>query len=87
MDKITLLNSGDVFMSRFAAPSVSSGRFVAAIVDSDIDTVRTAFEVPQGILVQNVDGLYSDKVYTEYSGIHDIRENGGEVTIVLDKGD
>lgn len=87
MDKVTLLKSGQVFMSRFAAPSVSSGRFVAAIVDSDADTVREAFEVPQDILVQNVEELYADRIYSVYSGIHELRESNDEVTVILDKGE
>lgn len=87
MDKITLVQSGAVFMSRFAAPSVSSGRFVAAIVDSDIETVRAAFTDPEPILVQNTDGLYADEVYTGYSDIKDITETGGEITVILNKGE
>ena len=86
MDKLTLVKSGSVFMSRFAAPSVSSGRFVADIVDSDAETVRAAFEDPGPILAQSVEGLYADEVYTGYSGIHRLTESDGDVTVILDKG-
>ena len=87
MDKLTLEKSGAVFMSRFAAPSVSTGRFVASIVDSDIETVRAAFTDPGPILVQNVEGLYADEVYTGYSGIKDITKTGGEITVIINKGE
>ena len=87
MDKITLIEKEVVFMSRYAAPSVSSGRFVAAIVDSDTDTVREAFTDHGPILVQNTDGLYEDKLYTDFGGIHDIREEQGQITVVLNGRD
>lgn len=87
MDKVTLLKSGQVFMSRFAAPSVSSGRFVAAIVDSDADEVREAFADHGPILVQNTDGLYEDKLYTGFGGIHELREEPEQITVVLDRRD
>ena len=83
MDRIT--TKGREFMSRFAAPSVSSGRFVAAVVDSDIDTVRDAFEDPCPMLVHNTDDLYADKVYTGFQGIHRISEADGEITVIIDK--
>ena len=66
MDKITLIEKEAVFMSRYSAPSVSSGRFVAAIVDSDVDDVRETFTDHGPILVQNTDGLYEDKLYTDF---------------------
>lgn len=87
MDKITLIEKEVVFMSRYAAPSVSSGRFVAAIVDSDADEVREAFTDHGPILVQNTDGLYEDKLYTDFGGIHDIREGQGQITVVLNGRD
>ena len=87
MDKITLLKSGTVFTSRFAAPSVSSGRFVAAIIDSDVETVRAAFDDPCPMLVHNMEGLYADKVYTGFHGIRKIMENGSEVTVIIEKED
>lgn len=87
MDKITLIDKESVFMSRYAAPSVSSGRFVAAIVDSDADEVREAFTDHGPILVQNTDGLYEDKLYTDFGGIHDLREEQGQITVVLNGRD
>lgn len=87
MDKITLIEKEVVFMSRYAAPSVSSERFVAAIVDSDADEVREAFTDHGPILVQNTDGLYEDKLYTDFGGIHDIREEQGQITVVLNGRD
>lgn len=87
MDKITLIDKESVFMSRYAAPSVSSGRFVAAIVDSDADEVREAFTDHGPILVQNTDGLYEDKLYTDFGCIHDLREEQGQITVVLNGRD
>lgn len=87
MDKITLTDKGAVFMSRYAAPSVSSGRFVAAIIDSDADTVREAFTDHGPILVQNTDGLYEDKLYTGFGGIHELREEQGQITVILRRDD
>lgn len=87
MDKITLIEKEAVFMSRYAAPSVSSGRFVAAIVDSDVDDVRETFTDHGPILVQNTDGLYEDKLYTDFGGIHDLREEQGQITVVLNGRD
>ena len=86
MDKITI-KSGQEFMARYAAPSVSSGRFVACIVDSDLKTVQSAFTDPCPMLVHNMDELYADKVYEGFYGIHDIRESGGEITVILGKGE
>ena len=87
MDKITLIEKEAVFMSRYAAPSVSSGRFVAAIVDSDVDDVRETFTDHGPILVQNTDGLYEDKLYTGFGGIHELREEPEQITVVLDRRD
>lgn len=86
MDRV-LLDNNATFLSRFAAPSVSSGRFVAAIVDSDADTVREAFTDHGPILVQNTEGLYEDKVYTGFGDIHELREELEQITVVLDRGD
>jgi hypothetical protein len=87
MDKIILPDKGVELETRFAAPSVLTGRFVCAVVDSDADEVREAFTDHGPILVQNTDGLYEDKLYTDFGGIHDLREEQGQITVVLNGRD
>lgn len=87
MDKITLTEKGEVFISKYAAVSVLTGRFVACIIDSDIDTIRKAFTNPGTILVHNVQNLYADTVYNGFNNINEIREETGQTIIILDKGD
>lgn len=86
MDKITLLDKDVEFMTRFAAPSILTGYFVAAVLDSDRATIEAAFTNPGRILVHNVDCLYRDEVYEGYTGINEIRESPNEITVILDKG-
>ena len=66
MDKVTLIDKNNEFMTRYAAPSVLTGRFVAAIIDSDTETITEAFTNPGRILVHNMDDLYADKTYEDY---------------------
>ena len=54
------------FLADFAAPSVLTGRFVAAVIRADADAVRAAFTAPGDMLVESVEGLYAPKVYTGY---------------------
>ena len=86
MDKITLMDKEQEFMTRFAAPSVLTGYFVAAVVDSDRQTIEAAFTNPGRILVHNTDGLYDDEIYEGYTEINEIRENPNDITVLLDKG-
>ena len=85
MDKITLLDKNMNFLSKYAAPSVSTGYFVAAIVDSDRTTIEDAFTNPGRILVHNVEKLCPDEVYTGYTHINEIRESQNDITVLLDK--
>lgn len=87
MDKITLIDKEKEFMSRFAAPSVLTGYFVAAIVDSTADEIRDAFTLPGPILVHNMDDLFEDKTYSNYTNIREIKETEEEITVILDGGD
>ena len=86
MDRITLIDKEQEFMTRFAAPSVLTGYFVAAVVDSDRQTIEAAFTNPGRILVHNMENLYDDAVYEDYTGINEIRESPNEITVILDKG-
>ena len=86
MDRITLIDKEQEFMTRFAAPSVLTGYFVAAVVDSDRQTIEAAFTNPGRILVHNMENLYDDAVYEDYTGINEIRESPDEITVILDKG-
>lgn len=85
MDRLTLIEKNIVFMTRFAAPSVLTGNFVARIIDSDAETISAAFTDPGPMLVHNMDGLYADKTYTGYTGIQDMRFDTDGITVVLDK--
>lgn len=86
MDKITLTDKKLDFMSKYAAPSVLTGFFVACIINSDTDTIRNAFTSPGPILVHNVQKLYADNVYEGYTEINEIRENDDSIIVILDKG-
>lgn len=85
MDRITLEDKKEEFMSRYAAPSVSTGRFVASIINSDVNTIREAFTDPGPILVHNMQGLFADQVYEEYTSINEIREETDQIIVILDK--
>ena len=87
MDRITLIDKDVEFTTRFAAPSVLTGRFVAAVVDSDKETITEAFTDPGRILVHNMEDLYADKIYEEYTHINEIRNGGDEITVILDRGE
>ena len=71
------------FLAQYAAPSMSTGNFIACVVDSDIEAVRSAFSFPGAILVHNTEGLYSDAIYSGYSDIKRIHvsEEGIIVTV------
>lgn len=85
MDRLTLIEKNMNFMCDYAAPSILTGRFVAAIVDSDIETIRTAFEPPGTILVHNTNDLYADQIYTGYQKIHELREGNDRITVILEQ--
>lgn len=70
-------------MSRYAAPSLSTGNFVACVVGSDIETVRSAFEDPGVMRVHNMAGLYPDQIYSGFSGIRSIRDTGGDIAVTI----
>ena len=85
MDRITLTEKKQDFMCRFAAPSILTGYFVAAVVGSDRETIEESFTEPGPILVHNVEELYADKTYEGYRRINEIREAESEITVILDK--
>lgn len=85
MDRITLTEKKQEFMCRFAAPSVLTGYFVAAVRNSDRATIEEAFTEPGPILVHNMEELYADKTYEGYRRINEIREAENEITVILDK--
>ena len=85
MDRVTLIDKHLVFRTKFAAPSVLTGYFVAAVVDEDRETVESAFTNPGDILVENEDDLYAPQVYTGYKTINEIRESDDFITVILEK--
>ena len=87
MDKVTLTEKGMEFMTRYAAVSVLTGYFVAAVTDADKQTIMDAFTEPGSILVHNMEELYADKTYEGYRRINEIRESEKEITVILDKGE
>lgn len=87
MDKVTLTEKGMEFMTRYAAVSVLTGYFVAAVTDADKQTIMDAFTEPGQILVHNMEELYADKTYEGYRRINEIRESEKEITVILDKGE
>lgn len=86
MDKVTLIEKDAEFMTQYAAPSILTGRFVACVVDSDLQTVQDAFTNPGTIHVHNMEGLWADKDYTGYTTINRISEADGEITVVVERG-
>ena len=86
MDRVTLTQKGISFDTRFAAPSVLTGYFVAAVQGSDRGTIESAFTDPGDILVHNLEDLFADKTYTGYTRIREIREQESEITVILDRG-
>lgn len=87
MDKVTLTEKGMEFMTRYAAVSVLTGYFVAAVTDADKQTIMDAFTESGPILVHNMEELYADKTYEGYRRINEIRESEKEITVILDKGE
>lgn len=85
MDRLKLVEKGIEFMARFAAPSVLTGYFVAAIPDAKLEVIETAFTEPGTILVHNMEELYADKEYEGYRRIRQIREQQSELVVILDK--
>lgn len=85
MDIVTLSPSGKTFRTKFAAPSVLTGYFVAAVIDADREEIEEAFTDPGDITVHNEEGLYADKTYTGYTGINEIREDSEKTIVILDK--
>lgn len=86
MDRVTLTDKSLVFRAQFAAKSVLTGFFVAAVVDENRETVESAFTEPGDILVENEDDLFAPTVYTGYTTINEIRENSDSIVVILEKG-
>lgn len=85
MDRVKLIDKEKEFMTRFAAPSILTGCFVAAIPDADMEEIEQAFTEPGDILVHNMEELYPDKIYNGYRRIRKIREQENEIIVILDK--
>ena len=85
MDRITLIDKNKEFLTEFAAPSITTGRFVACVIGEEEATLRDAFTNPGKMLVHNVECLYEDKTYTGYGTIRRMTKNGDNWTIVLNK--
>lgn len=85
MDRVRLPKKNQEFMCRFAAVSVLTGYFVAAVTDSDRETIEKEFTEPGPIMVHNMEELYADKTYEGYRRINEIRESENEITVILDK--
>ena len=86
MDKITFLKTGAELMTKFAAPSVLTGYFVASVPDATVEQMRDLFTDPGPMRVHNMQNLYEDKIYTEYDQINEIRAGNDEIIIILQKG-
>ena len=78
-----MIEKGVEFSSHFAAPSISTGNFVASIIDSDFDTIRSAFDDPGKMLVHNTDNLYPDVLYEHYSGIKSIKKIDEGIIVLI----
>lgn len=85
MDRLTLVEKEMEFMTRFAAPSVLTGYFVAAIPNANREKIEAAFTSPGPILVHNMEELFADKVYEGYTRMRQIREQENEIVVILDK--
>lgn len=85
MDRVTLVEKGMSFETRFAAPSVLTGYFVAAVLDSDRETIEEAFTNPGNILVEDSNDLVPPKVYEDYKTIVEIREQEDEIIVIVGK--
>ena len=85
MNRITLTEKEKEFLSSFAAPSVLTGYFCAEILNAEREELEEAFTEPGPILVHNLEDLYADKVYEGYRRISEIRENGENFVIILDR--
>ena len=85
MDRLTLVDKDLSFVTRYAAPSVLTGRFVACVVNSDRETLTEAFTDAGEIQVHNMDNLYADKSYIGFNYLAEIREDGDDLIIILSK--
>lgn len=87
MDRVTLVDKEIVFNTRFAAPSILTGYFVAAIIDANREEIEEAFTNPGNILVEDMRGLVAPATYTGYKTINEIREGTNDITVILSKED
>lgn len=85
MDRLKLVEKGMEFMTRFASPSVLTGRFVTAMPSKYRDEIDNAFTDPGTILVHSMEELYADKEYSGYKRVREIRESDDEIIVILDK--
>lgn len=85
MDRVTLVEKEISFNTRFAAPSILTGYFVAAVVGASEGKIRKAFTDPGDILVEDMNGLVAPVTYTGYKTIVEIREGANDITVILSK--
>ena len=85
MNRITLTEKDKEFYSSFAAPSVLTGYFCAEILNAERAEIEETFTEPGPILVHNMEDLYEDKIYEGYRRINEIRENGENFVIIMDR--
>lgn len=85
MDRVTLVEKEIIFNARFAAPSILTGYFVAAIAGASKGKIEKAFTNPGDILVEDTKGLVAPVTYTGYRSIVEIREGANDITVILSK--
>ena len=86
MDIVTIQRTGKQIECRYAAPSISTGRFVACVIGETPEQIREDFTDPGTLTVHNAEDLYADKTYEGYTTIDEIRPSDGDYVIVMGKG-
>jgi hypothetical protein len=86
MDIVTIERTSQQVNCRYAAPSITTGYFVACVLEETPETVVSEFTNPGTLYVHNAEGLVVDKAYTGYTRIVSVDQTDKGVLIMLDKG-
>lgn len=86
MDIVTIERTGNRVNCRYAAPSITTGYFVACVLAGTPESVEEEFTNPGTLYVHNAAGLVEDKEYTGYDRIVSVCETDKGIQIMLDKG-
>ena len=88
MDRVTIQRSGTAVDCRYAAPSITTGRFIACVGHDQgygAEDLREMFTDPGDLSVHNLEGKYADKTYSGYTDVDEVREGEAADIVVLSR--